>query len=229
MGLSMSESKVKKSISIRLDPRDHIRYQSMVEGAGLSLSDDIRMLVRRTLDEADEFSLDGFEVNCSFKWKKPEDAFPEHVGNLLVNVTPSQDLTDETLLRLVFVIPEFWTEGLIEGSLYPRELFRIDSAYFHRVTSTEHTRTSSKTTRNVLSFHLLKNSWRAAIFDYGSNISQQQLQSQIQEAVTRHITNTIKCYLIGHLPSSRVLPKELYEEMVGVWDEHTLEAMLTPF
>lgn len=225
----MNESKVKKPISVRLDPGDHVKYQSMIEGAGLSLSDDIRMLVRKTLDDAQNISLEDFDVSCSFKWKTPEDAFPEHVGNLLVNVTPPQDLANETLQRLVFVIPEFWTDVLIGGKPFPREHFRIDSAYFHRVTSTEHAKVSTKATRNVLSFHLLRNCWCAAIFDYGSNLSQQQLQVQIEEAVTRHITSTIKCYLIGHLPSTRELPVALYKEMVSTVDEYTLEAMLTNF
>lgn len=218
----MAESKVKKAISVRFDPAEYANYSAMVEGAGLAVSDGLRQLVTEKLRQADEADMGKFRVTCDFLWKTPDVAFPEHIGNMLVSVKPPQGLSVELLQRLVFVIPEFWEEsnqGLVES-------FRIDSAYFHRVTEEGYQRTSAKTSRNVTSFHLLKSRWRAAVFDYGSGCSVEELEGRIRSAVTSHFTQTIRCYLIGHLPESRILPEELYSEMMSFRDENTLDQMM---
>lgn len=123
---------------------------------------------------------------------------------------------------LIFFIPEFWDDS---GSGL-RETFRIDSAYFHRVTAEPHHRTSAKTSRSVLSFHLLKSRWRAAIFDYGSGYKADELEDRIQSAVTSHFTQTIRLYLINHLPASRILPEELFNEIMSLHDESILDQMM---
>lgn len=218
----MSESKVKKAISVRFDPVDYSSYSAMVEDAGLSVSDGLRQLVAEKLRQAEEVDMEGFSVSCHFRWKAPDVAFPEHIGNMLVSVTPPRGVPVDLLQRLVFVIPEFWVES---GSSLV-EPFRIDSAYFHRVAREGYARTSVKTSRNVMSFHLLKSRWRAAIFNYEYGGTVEELQARIQAAVTSHITQTIRCHLIGHLPASRVLPEELYNEMMSHRDESTLDQMM---
>ncbi len=218
----MSESKVKKAISVRFDPIQYANYSAMVEGAGIGVSDGLRQLVAEKLRQADEADLGEFRITCDFRWKTPDVAFPEHIGNMLVSVTPPIGLSVELLQRLVFVIPEFWEE-INQGS---QELFRIDSAYFHRVTEDGFFRVSTKTSRNVTSFHLINSRWRAAVFDYGSRYTVEELEAQIRAQITTRFTQTILCYLIGHLPESRILPQELYNEMMSLRDENDLEQMM---
>ncbi|PYD32853.1 hypothetical protein DND58_05630 [Pseudomonas syringae pv. pisi] len=218
----MLESKVKKAISVRFDPVEYANYSAMVEDAGIAVSDGLRYLVTEKLGQADAADMRKFQIACDFRWKTPDVAFPEHVGNMLVTVTPPKGLSVDLLQRLVFIIPEFW-EGSGLGLV---ESFRIDSAYFHRVTEEGYQRTSAKTSRNVMSFHLLKSRWRAAIFDYGSGYSAEEMAARIQAAVTSHFTQTIRCYLIAHLPESRILPEDLFSEMMSYRDENTLDQMM---
>jgi len=218
----VAESKVKKAISVRFDPVEYANYSAMVEGAKLGVSDGLRQLVAEKLRQADEADMGEFRVTCDFRWKKPDVAFPEHIGNMLVSVTPPKGVSVALLQRLVFVIPEFWEESN-QLSLEP---FRVDSAYFHRVTEEGYSRTSAKTSRNVMSFHLLNSRWRAAVFDYGSGYTVEELEGRIRAEVTSHFTQTILCYLIGHLPECRILPEKLYNEMMSVRDENTLDQMM---
>jgi hypothetical protein len=218
----VSEGKVKKAISVRFDPVDYSSYSAMVENAGLSVSDGLRHLVAEKLRQAEEVDMTDFSVTCRFQWKTPDVAFPEHVGNMLVSVTPPRAVSLELLQRLVFVIPEFWVEA---GSSMV-EPFRIDSAYFHRVTHEGYVRTSAKTSRNVTSFHLLKSRWRAAVFNYGNDCKVEEIEARIQAAVTSHFTQTIRCHLIEHLPASRVLPEDIYSEMMSYRDESTLDQLM---
>lgn len=218
----MSESKVKKAISVRFDPVEYANYSAMVESAGVAVSDGLRYLVSEKLQQAHAADMKKFHISFDFRWKKPDVAFPEHIGNMLVTVTPPQELSVDFLQRLIFIIPEFWDDsgsGLME-------MFRVDSAYFHRVTADAFHRTSAKASRNVLSFHLLKSRWRAAIFDYGSGYKAEELEDRIRSAVTSHFTQTIRCYLIDHLPESRILPEELFNEMMSFRDESTLDQMM---
>lgn len=215
----MSESKVKKAISVRFDPIDYASYASMVESAGLSVSDGLRQLVSEKLFQAERADMTGFGVSCQFKWKTPDAAFPEHVANLLVEITPPREVREDLLQRFVFILPEFWTDTGIEH-------FRIDSAYFHRVTDDDHYKTSAKTSRNVTSFHLIQSRWRGAVFDYGSRLSKQDMEARIKDALTAHITQTMRCYLIGHLPDSRVLPEELHKEMLSIYDKEQISKLM---
>ncbi|MBH3442325.1 hypothetical protein I5L59_01865 [Pseudomonas moraviensis] len=218
----MTESKVKKAISVRFDPVDYANYSSMVEGAGIGVSDGLRQLMAEKLRQADQADMGEFRISCDFRWKTPDVAFPEHIGNMLVSVTPPKGLSVELLQRLVFVIPEFWDEI----NQVSQELFRIDSAYFHRVTEEGYFRVSAKTSRNVMSFHLLKSRWRAAVFDYGSRHTVEELEARIRAEITTRFTQTILCFLIGHLPESRILSEELYSEMMSIRDDSTLDQMM---
>lgn len=219
----MSESKVKKAISVRFDPVEYANYSDIVEGAGVSVSDGLRYLVTEKLQQAEGADMEKFHISFDFRWKERDVIFPEHIGSMLVTVTPPCELPVDFLQRLIFFIPEFWEDS---GSGL-RETFRIDSAYFHRVTAELHHRTSAKTSRSVLSFHLLKSRWRAAIFDYGSGYKAEELEDRIQSAVTSHFTQTIRLYLINHLPASRILPEELFNEIMSLHDESILDQMVT--
>lgn len=211
----MSDSKVKKAISVRFDPIDYGSYASMVESAGLSVSDGLRQLVSEKLSQAGQADMTGVDVSCRFKWKTLDAAFPEHVANLLVEVTPPPGISENLLQRLVFILPEFWADA-------GNEHFRVDSAYFHRVTDDGHYRASAKTSRNVTSFHLIQNRWKGAVFDYGSGLNKQDIETRIQDALGARITQTMRCYIIDHLPESRVLPEELHEEMMSIYDKEQI-------
>lgn len=213
----MSDTKVKKTISFRLDPTDQSAYQALIEGADLSVSEDIRLLVSQTLEAADKVQMADFNVSFEFRWEPVKPHFPELKGHVKVQVTPPAGMTDEKLHRLVFHIPEFHEKT--QGWDYEREPFRIDSAYFHRVTDRKHIHTSSKIQRGVMSFHLLERCWVISVFDYGSNLSNLELEERIRTAVTDHIRNTVVCHEIGHLPESRILSVELHEEMTRLWNE----------
>ncbi|POA82253.1 hypothetical protein BK643_26100 [Pseudomonas protegens] len=228
MVASVSEQKVKKSVSVRLDQDVLNEYQRLVEGAELSISDDMRLLVQNTIDKAEILGIEGKNVvACTFNWKKPPNAFPELVGHLLVTITPPENLPEQVLQRLVFVIPEFWTPRNDHRESY--EHFRIDSAYFNRVTDEKHIKTSTRTTRNVMSFHLLKNKWFVSIFDYGTQYSKEEMQAEIEEKITQHIISTIKCYLIGHLPDSRIISEERHKKMISLYEDSDIDKMTKLF
>ncbi|MBO0496206.1 hypothetical protein [Pseudomonas sp. Marseille-Q1929] len=215
----MTESKVKKAISIRFDPAEYASYAAMVESAEMSVSDGLRLLVAEKLAQAEQVDMTGLEICCQFKWKAIDSAFPEHVANLLLEVKAPGGISEGLLQRLVFVLPEFWTDAGYEH-------LRIDSAYFHRVTDDYHYKTSTKAKRNVMSFHLIDSHWRGAVFDYGSGLSRQAREARIIEALTAHISQTIRCYLIDHLPTARVLPEELHREMISVYDKEQITNLM---
>lgn len=154
-------------------------------------------------------------VKCVFKWhEKRHPNFWERAGHLQVRVTPLAGFPETALQRIVFQMPEFWTE--VSASGYPYEHFRIDSAYFHRVTDSGYLRDSQHTRRNVLSFHLLDSQWHATIFDYGTKLSQKEMEREIECALTAHIEKTVSEYQSNMLGGFRVLPKDLHEEMVSI-------------
>ncbi|RON69691.1 hypothetical protein [Pseudomonas fluorescens] len=163
-------------------------------------------------------------VKCEIKWNEFRPAFPERVGDLFVTVTPSQLIPENVLQRLVFFCPEFWIDS--ETGSYEREHFRIDSAYFNRVTGIEYLKESTKVKRGVLSFHLLKNHWRASIFDYGTKLSRDEMAVQIKRAVIDQITDTLERYLSEDLEPARIISQENHAHMVDVWEAHDIQRML---
>jgi hypothetical protein len=163
-------------------------------------------------------------VKCEIKWNAFRPGFPERVADLLVAVKPSSLIPEDVLQRLVFFSPEFWVDA--ETGSFEREHFRIDSAYFNRVTDSEHLKESTKIRRNVLSFYLLKNRWRASIFDYGTKLSREEMEAEIKRTVTDHIVDTLERYLSGDLEPSRMMSQERAAHMTGLWEAHGIERML---
>lgn len=150
-------------------------------------------------------------VRCRFRWR--DTTFRDLAGHLQVDVTPLRGLSQQDLQRIVFVIPEFWTST--DSAAQEREHFRIDSAYFHRVTSPVHTVESERLRhKNVMSFHLVNCRWQASIFDYDTKLSHADMELEIEQALVDHITETVNLHQQGKLDSSRVLSLELYEEMI---------------
>lgn len=155
------------------------------------------------------------DVKCSFKWYAERSRyFWERVGHLQIRVTPLLGISEEVLQRFVFEIPEFWIGSEAAGDL--AEHFRIDSAYFHRVTSAGYFRESQHTKRGVLSFHLVDNQWHATIFDYGTKLTQEKMEGEIRNALTAHIQKIIRAHHDNALDDFRVLPEDLHDEMVSV-------------
>jgi len=154
-------------------------------------------------------------IEFMFKWydeRRP--AFWERVGHLQVRVTPVAGFPETSLQRIVFQMPEFWTE--VSASGHSHEHFRIDSAYFHRVTNSGYHRDSQRVQRNVLSFHLLDSQWHATIFDYGTKLSQKEMEREIESALKAHFEKTISEYQCNMLGAFRVLPKDVHEEMASM-------------
>ncbi|MDC7817491.1 MULTISPECIES: hypothetical protein [Pseudomonas] len=154
-------------------------------------------------------------VNCSFKWYAERSRyFWERVGRLQIRVTPLLGVSEEVLQRLVFEIPEFWIGSESAGDR--NEHFRIDSAYFHRVTSAGYFRESQHKKRSVLSFHLVDSQWHATIFDYGTKLTQEEMEGEIRNALTAHIKKIVKDHHNSTLDDYRVLPEDIHEEMLVV-------------
>lgn len=196
------QSKLAKTTTIRLPQQDHHEYAALTEGAGLSVSESVRLLVQGVLAALRAQDTSKMGVHCSFNWRTPDanNQFPEHVGDLKVTVTPPTGMKKEDLARLVFVTPEFFNKHA--------EPFRIDSFYFHRVNSKRIQITSSRISRNVLSFRLIDGAWRAGIFDYSACLDQTTVEDTIRQAVTHHVTSTILCFMLGQLPQDRQLTQE---------------------
>lgn len=148
-------------------------------------------------------------VRCRFRWK--DSTHRDLAGHLQVEVTPLRGLSQQDLERIVFVIPEFWTGQ--DSTLLDREHFRVDSAYFHRVTDAEHAVYSQRVRRYVLSFHLLNSRWQASIFDYGTTLSHSEMELEIESALVAHINATVRSYQEGELEKTRVLSPDLHENM----------------
>lgn len=215
MARAVTESNSNKPISIRFDQEDLYNYKSLTNGAGIVLAEGVRQLMTEKLKMAEELKMEGFSVKIKFS----KSAQYEHVGDLVAKVTPPKGLSAEVLDRIIFIVPEFFND---QGAL-PIEPFRIDSAYFHRVTSAKSIIESKKTSRNVLSFHLYKNQWRAGIYDYGSQLSFTELKQRIENSLVSHITDTIRCYLINHLPQTRVMTEDEFQERVKHLDNTQLD------
>lgn len=152
-------------------------------------------------------------VRCRFQWR--DTTFRDLAGHLQVDVTPRRGLSQQDLQRIVFVIPEFWTTA--DPGAEGREHFRIDSAYFHRVTSPPHALYSERLpNRNVMSFHLIRGRWQASIFDYDTKLSRNEMAADIERAIVDHITQAVSLHQDGTLYSSRILSLELHEQMMDI-------------
>ena len=203
-----AESKLKRGLSIRLDPGPLAAYEECVVAAGLNVTGALRTSVLSMLRTYRQLDTEGFHVACSFT-RKPQDGidhFPELLGGVIFDVTPPAGLTVEHLHRLVFVIPEFVFEKA-------HEPFRIDSAHFQRVAYNKREVVSDKVSRNVLSFRLINGAWRASIFDYGSGLDPSDIEQQVADAVKKTIATTIACCMTHQLPDTRILSADEVAEL----------------
>ncbi|CAE6844034.1 hypothetical protein R69658_06857 [Paraburkholderia aspalathi] len=195
-------AKLGKAISVRLPQKDQEEYTELIERAGLTVSESVRSLVQQVLASCRALDLSSMEVRCEFHWRTPDPdhQFPEHVGDLRVTVSPPAGLAEADLARLVFVIPEFFTD---QG-----EPFRIDSFHFHRVSTPRIEISSTRIRRNVLSFRVIEGVWRAGIFDYGTATDRAAMEERIRQDVSTHIARSIACFLLGQLPETRLLTQD---------------------
>lgn len=212
-----ADSKLKRGVSIRLDPEPMAAYEEYVAAAGLTVTSSLRASVLSMLSTYQSLEMNGFRVSCDFA-RRPDklDHFPELLGSVVVQVTPPVGLSVEDLHRLVFVTPEFVRE---KG----QEPFRIDSAHFQRVVQNGREVTSSKVRRNVLSFRLVNNEWRASIFDYDNDQDPSDIEQKVREAVNGNIAATIACYMTRQLPESRVLSPEEVVDLNSTLSPHVFK------
>jgi len=186
------------TLSVRLSTDVMESYRNLIEGAGLTTSQHTRSLIENVLISIGKLRLEDMKIDFKYSWLDSDKRiYPEYCGVVVVNVTPPSGMTLEDLSRLVFIIPEFFNEN--------RELFRIDSHYYHRVTADAHFIESSKTRRCVLSFRMIKGKWHAGFYNYSFLDRTPEFVSMMEEKVKTMITNTIVCFLLGQLPPSRIL------------------------
>jgi len=209
------ESKLKRGLSIRLDPEPLVAYEECVVAAGLNVTGALRTSVLSTLETYRQLETNGFQISFSFTRKLQEgiDHFPELLGSVTFEVIPPAGLTVEHLHRLVFVVPEF----VLENSHEP---FRIDSAYFHRVVNNNREIISDKVTRNALSFRLICGTWRASIFDYNSGLDPSQIELQCADAFKKTVAATIACFITHQLPDTRILTINEVEALNAILSPH---------
>ena len=154
---------------------------------------------------------DGFGINFKFKWLGHAPAVPERIAHVKISVTPPRNLPDDTLQRMVFVVPEFFDTS---PNGYEFEPMRVDSAYFNRVTAVEQVVERRSSQRHVLSYHLVQNAWLGTVFHYRGTVDRQQYEATIQAKMRENIIGTVVRYLAGSLPNSRLLSKETHSHYV---------------
>lgn len=202
------DSKSKRGVSVRLDSEPMERYETCVSAAGLSAASALRASVTATLAKLESLASNGLAVSCAFT-PIQVDAFPELLGNILLEVTPPADVSVEDLHRLVFVMPEFFVE-------LGHEPYRVDSAHFQRVASNKREVSSTKVTRNVLSFRLVDGAWSGSVFDYGvglNRLAPDEIVKRVEAAMQEAINATVACFLSLQLPASRILSAAEVDEM----------------
>ncbi|MFC6628589.1 hypothetical protein [Acinetobacter beijerinckii] len=219
----MVMKKQNRPLSLRIDDSQQ-PYIDLLNRASLSTSEGIRMLIERSLNQINQIDLSNFNVNIEFNWNKTSNnSFPENVGCLRVNVTPPQNLSNEDLHRIVFLIPEFLKSNATNSSEY--EPFRIDSYYFHRATNGRVGFESTKVRRNTLGFRLIDNKWRAGIFYYDFNeIDLKALETEITQRLKEHIESSIILFMIGQLSVERVLKDDELKTFNSITYKHNIEA-----
>lgn len=154
-------------------------------------------------------SVTALDMKFRFHWRsRLRRNLPGYIGAVRVAITPPADVPDDELNRLVFRIPEFFEDG--------REVLRIDSFHYHRVTSPRSTIQSQKAQRNLLSFRTIQNIWRAGIFDYSNGrLQRTEIERRIRYEITSQLENVLACYTREILPASRRLSLD-EEKNLGV-------------
>lgn len=186
------------TLSVRLGAEVMESYRNIIESAGLTTSQHTRSLVENTLNSIGKLKLEDMKIDFKPSWVDSDKRFySEYCGVVVVNVTPPSGMTLDDLSRLVFIIPEFFEED--------RELFRIDSHHYHRVTAETHFIESSKMKRCVLSFRMIKGKWHVGFYNYSHLDKTPEFMTMMEERVKAMITNTIALFLLGQLPQSRIL------------------------
>jgi hypothetical protein len=167
---------------------------------------------------------DGFSITFAFEWQKHTPAFPERVAYVVLNVAPARSLPEDILQRLVFVLPEFWEQSV--DARFEVERMRVDSANFNRVTAVKQVVDSTRTQRNVLSYHLVNNAWHGTVFHYSGAVERQQYEAMIEAQMRKNIISAVVRYLAGSLPDSRLLSPETHREYLSYLPAHAKATLI---
>ncbi|MBK0056971.1 hypothetical protein [Stenotrophomonas sp. S39] len=207
----MNNATQKRALSVRLPPDLMGAYAGLIEGAGLTLSENIRAHVQSLVERANALSNDGLKVDISFNWRKlgSGDPFPESVGAVMARVTLPATVSDDQLSRMIFAIPEFFVGD--------HEPYRIDSYYYHRVAGATNFIESSRKRREVLSYSMMEGRWHGGVYRYDDGVSLHDLASEIEEKLRNDITATIRCMQLGLLPEQRFLTDAELAKRLDVW------------
>ncbi|WP_146096123.1 hypothetical protein [Xanthomonas arboricola] len=194
----MESKTTKRALSIRLPTDLMTRYSALIEGAGLTVSENVRTYVQTLMEKDTELEKDKFKVKVSINWRdlKPGDPYPESIGAVMVEVFPPTGMTIEQLDSLIFSLPEF-----MDGNHEP---YRIDSYYFHRIASSRSFIESGLRKRNVISFSMMGGRWHGGIFRYEDSIPLNVIASEVAGALGKGIRATIRCAQLGILPEQRI-------------------------
>lgn len=209
----MDSGTPRRALSVRLPPDLMSAYSGLIEGAGFTLSENIRSYVESLLGRDQELDNSELTIEVSFNWRvlKPGDPYEESVGAVMVTVVPPAGMSQEDIDRLVFVIPEF-TDGA-------HEPYRIDSYYYHRVAGASNFIESSARRRNVLSYSTTQGRWHGGVYRYDNRVSLPELAGKIDLALRRNVRATIRCAQLGILPAQRILNQTDIVARRDVWKD----------
>jgi hypothetical protein len=102
---------------------------------------------------------------------------------------------------LVFRVPEFFENK--------KEILRVDSFNYHRVTSLRSAIASQRVKRNVLSYRTILGVWRAGIFDYSAGrLKKDEIERRIRYGITSQVEEVLVHHARGTLPVSRQLSED---------------------
>lgn len=213
--------KQQRSVSLRMDSKFD-PYLNLLANANIQTSEGIRILMENAMKRLSETVKNEIDVKIKFHWNEPPNySFPENVGCLKVTVNSNDVLEKEALHKIVFQIPEFFTETA--------EPFRIDSYHFHRVDTSRIAIYSSKAQKHTLAFRLIEQHWRAGIFNYEKTFDKNVLEREITERIEKHIESTISAYIIDQLPDDRILNDEELENLNEILLQYVIDNSDKPF
>lgn len=191
------------ALNVRLKPDLAQQLQDFTQAYDITATEAVRMLLQRALDTDKLFAADGVQVEVNFKEDRVN-SDTEYFGRLNIAVTVPESMQAE-LGRVVFTLPEFTDSNDFEP-------YRVDNAHFLRVTLPRVAVDSKTRTRAVLTFRLLKGKWVGSVYRYSETTTREEMLKDIQNTLSKAITQTLRLKLFGLLPPEREMTDAEYAD-----------------
>lgn len=199
----MASSPPSTAVNVRLPFELAQKMQRLTNLYGITITEAVRMLLQRALSNDEMFSEHDIKVTPTFIQDR-ERSRDEYVGRLDIEVSVPESLQAE-LGRIIFVLPEFTSpEGF--------EPYRVDNAHYVRVDFKRVVVLRKADSRAVSSFRLINGKWVGSIYRYSQDITHEQMLKEIEEAMVKTITQTLRLKLVGLLPPEREMTEAEYAE-----------------